>query len=137
MAYSSSKSDSESVVNTAATQLTQLKSILINIPLGDAASSFAAETTWDIMGCTSFPKPNRQVCDDLARKLLDKFPTRVTRLENRLVRSCYDDRCHFSTPGYSATAIRALGGGNITVALEGGDGAWGKYLVSRYNRGGV
>lgn len=108
----------------AATTLKELESILMNIKLDDAGSSFAGKHTWDVMGCIEFPDPDKQACERLVRKLVDYFPARVKKVQIRLARRCWDDRFQFSTLGYSTTATRD---GEGKVAVE-ADKRWDSYL---------
>lgn len=113
-----------SVTGAAAMNLTQLESILLNIQLTDDASCFAGEHTWDEMGCIEFPDPDKQVCERLVRKLLDVFPTKLRKLQVRLVRRFWEDRFQFCTLGYATTAVRDEAG-EVTVET---DQRWGNYL---------
>ncbi|KAK4465027.1 hypothetical protein QBC42DRAFT_249059 [Cladorrhinum samala] len=110
----------------AATQLAQPESILINIPLRDAASSFAGEHTWNVMGAIDFPEPKKQVCERFAVAMLDKFPAGAKKLQIRLTRRCWDDRFQYTTLGYSVTAVRDPEG-KVTVET---DKKWGYYLMA-------
>ncbi|KAK3344499.1 hypothetical protein B0T25DRAFT_585269 [Lasiosphaeria hispida] len=118
-----------------ASKLHNLESILVNVPLQDAASPFADQHTWNAMGCISFPHLNEEVCKRLARTLLGMFPAdaALKRLEVRFVRRCWDDRCQFWTLACSTRAERGMGG-NVTV--EGGQG-WGGYLAPWPEYGGL
>ncbi|KAK0712080.1 hypothetical protein B0H67DRAFT_555945 [Lasiosphaeris hirsuta] len=125
--------DADSVMGEAS-KLLNLESILINVTLQDAASSFADQHTWNAMGCISFPQPYKESSERLAHTLLGKFPAdaALKRLEVRLTRRCWDDRCQFWTLAYSVTAKKGEGG---DVKVEGGEG-WGEYLPPYPEYGG-
>jgi len=117
-----------------------LTSLLVNIPLNDAATSFAGEHTWNAMGSTSFPEPDRQACERLARILLGRLSPGLKTLELRFPRRCMDDRCQFWTLACSVI-LRVEEGGDCD-----GDGyedkvvvehkAWGEYLPAWPEYGG-
>ncbi len=113
-------------IMTETAKMARLESLLVNIPLSDAASPFAGKHTWNAMGSTSFPAPNKEACESLARALLGKFSTdaALKKLEVRFPRRCWDDRCQFWTLGYSVRVGRDNKGG---VAVE-HDRTWAEYL---------
>lgn len=116
-------------------KLQRLQSLHVNISLTDKASSFVGEHTWTVMGCTTFPDPNKQVCERLARAIMDKFPAdaALKELKLRFARRLWDDRCQFDTVGYSVTVERSESGEGEVVVGDSGDWAW--YLV-QWHRGG-
>ncbi|KAK0613546.1 hypothetical protein B0T14DRAFT_526465 [Immersiella caudata] len=112
-----SPSSEKSMTNELA-KLQRLKSLLVNIPLTDNESAFAGKHTWNAMGSISFPKPSKEVCERLARTIMDKFPAdaALTKLEVRFARRWWDDRCQFYTVGYSVTVERGEDGkGEVVV----------------------
>ncbi|KAK4441938.1 hypothetical protein QBC34DRAFT_419485 [Podospora aff. communis PSN243] len=110
-------------------KLQHLKSLLVNIPLTDKASSFAGKHKWNAMGSVSFPEPNKEVCERLARAIMDKFPADATlgKLEVRFARRWWDDRCQFYTVGYLVTVERGQKAEGKPAVWHGAH--WEEYLV--------
>ena len=109
-------------------KLSQLESILINVNLRDSASSFSNEHTWDVMGCISFPLPNKEPCKALAQHIFNMFQTHspdnsLKHLELRFPRRCWDDRMQFWTLAYSVHVKKDEAG--VTVDAE---EDWKEYL---------
>jgi len=113
-----------------------LTSLLINIPLNDAATPFAGEHTWNAMGCISFPEPDWAACERLARTFLGKFSPGLKMLEVRFPRRCMDDRCQFWTLACSVTLRvgKSGDGDDDKVVVE--RKPWGEYLPAWPEYGG-
>ncbi|KAK1750052.1 hypothetical protein QBC47DRAFT_394529 [Echria macrotheca] len=127
-----------SVVNELSSSK-EIESILINVDLEDTASAFAGEQIWDVMGCISFPEPNKEVCKKLASILFEKIRGNpsdgaavLKHLELRFPRRVWDDRCQFYTVAYSVK-IKAGETGDVVVD---GEGTWKDYLPDWPEYGG-
>lgn len=109
-------------------KLNRLESILINVNLQDAPSKFSAQHTWNVMGCISFPPPNKETCKELAQQIFGSFSAApagscLKHLELRFPRRCWDDRCQFWTLAYSVHVKKS----ELGVTVE-ADDSWKPYL---------
>ncbi len=118
-------------------KMSQLEVVRININLEDSASTFAGQHIFTVMGCISFPSPNKEPCERLARLIFDKFQSvtplcSLKHLEVRFPRRCWDDRCQFWTAAYSVHVKKNNDHVDVTTA-----GEWGDYLPPwpAYGRG--
>ena len=142
LAGCTTKTESERKTQTALQELariSQLESIVINVNLQDAPSMFSAQHTWNVIGCISFPPPNKEPCKQLARQIFDSFldislDCALKHLELRFPRRCWDDRCQFWTLAYSVRVRK-----DETGVIVEADDNWKQYLPTEpdYVSGGV